>query len=165
MTSVYSGGLVYEYSEEGSGYGLVELNGNSVSPTTDFKNLQSALSKYQPPSDDGGYKSSGAASQCPAQSSTWEVSKFTGADLPAIPDGAVKYLDGGAGDGPGLNGDGSMWDKAGASDSTASPGSGLVSSATGGGSSSSSSSAGTQLAFSPLVCGAVILGSILFGLF
>lgn len=30
MTGVYSGGLVYEYSEEGSKYGLVKINGNNV---------------------------------------------------------------------------------------------------------------------------------------
>lgn len=124
MTPVYSGGLVYEYSEEGSGYGLVEINGNSVTELDDFTAYQKALAANKP-SGDGGYKQNLPPSQCPKPSNSWEVTDFDGEDLPAIPDGAVKYLDNGAGSGPGLNGDGSQWNSAGASDSTASPGSGL----------------------------------------
>ena len=77
MTSVYSGGLVYEYSEEGSGYGLVNIQGNSISETSDFKALQQALAKTQP-SGDGGYKENGSPSKCPQRSHTWEVSKLWG---------------------------------------------------------------------------------------
>lgn len=58
MTSVYSGGLVYEYSEEGSGYGLVKINGDSVTETSDFTALQKELASSKP-SGDGGYKDSG----------------------------------------------------------------------------------------------------------
>lgn len=149
MSSVYSGGLVYEYSEEGSGYGLVNINGNSVSELPDFDALKTALEENTI-SGDGGYKQNLPPSKCPAPSNTWEVHDFSGADLPAIPDGAVKYLNDGAGDGPGLNGDGSQWATDGASDSTASPGSGE------GGSSSSSSSgngAGGLRPLAPFVLG------------
>ena len=34
MSSVFSGGLVYEYSEEASNYGLVELKATASPPTT-----------------------------------------------------------------------------------------------------------------------------------
>lgn len=159
MTPVYSGGLVYEYSEEGSGYGLVNINGNSVSETPDFDALKSALEENTV-SGDGGYKQNGSPSKCPAPSNTWEVHEFSGAELPAIPDGAVKYLQNGAGDGPGLNGDGSQWATDGASDSTASPGSGE-----GGSSSSSSSSSGVSglRPLAPFVLGglAVVFASLL----
>jgi hypothetical protein len=42
MTPVFSGGLVYEYSEEPSGYGLVNLSSNgSAQLLQDYVNLQS----------------------------------------------------------------------------------------------------------------------------
>ncbi|KAL2444023.1 1,3-beta-glucanosyltransferase gel2 [Exophiala dermatitidis] len=41
MTPVFSGGLIYEYSEEPNNYGLVELNDNgTVSILTDYDNLR-----------------------------------------------------------------------------------------------------------------------------
>src|ERR1700761_4055024 len=95
MTSVYSGGLVYEYSEEGSGYGLVNIHGSSVSETPDFTALQSAYAKTKP-SGDGGYKANGSPSKCPSRSKTWEVTDFTGEELPSIPQGAVQYMSKGA---------------------------------------------------------------------
>lgn len=86
MTSVYSGGLVYEYSEEGSKYGLVTLTGSGSSATVkvgpDFTALQTAFKGTANPSGDGGYNSTGGASGCPAQSANWQVS---GDALPAIP--------------------------------------------------------------------------------
>lgn len=123
MTGVYSGGLVYEYSEEGSNYGLVNIDGNTVTTNTDFTNLQTQLKNNPAPSGDGGYKSSGAASTCPASSDTFELNDFTGESLPAIPSGATKYMSQGAGAGPGLTGDGSQ-NAGGGSSGTATPGSG-----------------------------------------
>ncbi|RAL58352.1 hypothetical protein DID88_005769 [Monilinia fructigena] len=82
MTGVYSGGLVYEYSEEGSKYGLVTISGGSVTEGDDFKALKSAFAKTSNPNGDGGYSSSNKASDCPAKSSTWNV---TSDALPAIP--------------------------------------------------------------------------------
>lgn len=167
MTPVYSGGLVYEYSEEGNGYGLVNIRGNSVQETADFRALREAYATLEMPTGDGGYKQDLAKSQCPSASSTWEVHDFEGDDLPAIPDKAVQYLDDGAGDGAGLNGPGSQWDVAGASDSTASAGSGTGGGASGGGSSSggdgsddggSGNAAGAVRAPFALLVGALIVG-------
>lgn len=88
MTSVYSGGLVYEYSEEGSGYGLVNISSSgTVTEGHDFTALQSALKGTANPSGDGGYNSTGGASGCPAQSASWNV---TSDALPAIPVAAAK---------------------------------------------------------------------------
>lgn len=160
MTPVYSGGLVYEYSEEGSGNGLVNINGNSVSETADFKALEQALAQTKP-SGDGGYKANGSPSKCPSRSKTWEVSAFTGEELPSIPDGAKKYMGNGAGKAPGLNGPGSQ-NAGGTSTGTASPGSGAVAT-----SSSSSIAVPMMRADSTLrpflACGAAIFFSTLFG--
>lgn len=158
MTSVYSGGLVYEYSEEGSGYGLVNIQGNSVSEKPDFAALQSQLASVQS-SGDGGYKPNGSPSQCPRTSSTWEVTEFTGEELPAIPDGAVQYLQRGAGSGPGLDGDGSQWATDGASDSVAQPGSG----GTGGSGDTSSSSSDESAAASFRLHGGLFGFGLLYG--
>jgi 1,3-beta-glucanosyltransferase GAS5 len=106
MTGVYSGGLVYEYSEEGSGYGLVTINGVSVSENSDFEALQSALSDAQDPSDNGGYEASSRASTCPERKAPdWDVENVA---LPAMPAQAKKYMTEGAGKGPGLTGTGSQ---------------------------------------------------------
>jgi hypothetical protein len=165
MTPVYSGGLVYEYSEEGSGYGLVKINGNSVSETSDFTALESALAKTPAPSGDGGYKSSGQASECPSTSDTWEVTDFTGTELPAIPQGAEKYMSEGAGTGPGLTGDGSQ-NAGGASSGTATAGSGTVT-ATGKASASSKGAASSvhmgEMSYAPFVVTGVVAMFSLFG--
>ena len=169
MTSVYSGGLVYEYSQEESNYGLVQISGNSVKELPDFQALADALHGTPQPTGDGGYKKSGQASQCPAKSKSWS---FDGDNLPAMPEGAKKYMTSGAGTGPGLkgnNGAGSQ-NAGGASTGTATAGSGQpTSSATDGGSGSSSSGAAAALrvpefSFAPLVVMLVSLASGAFGM-
>lgn len=162
MTPVYSGGLVYEYSEEGSKYGLVQINGDSVKELADFTALQSAFKNTPAPSGDGGYKSTGAASQCPTQSSTWNVT--SGDALPAIPEPAKKYMTQGAGPGPGLSGPGSQNAGTG-STATASAGAGKVI-ATGAAKTSTAAAASLhvpELGVAPFVCGFVVLVSTLFG--
>jgi hypothetical protein len=125
MTSVYSGGLVYEYSQEEANYGLVTISGDSISERPDFAALQKAYSATPNPTGDGGYKSAGGASQCPPVSlPAWTVS---GTDLPAIPAGAVKFMTQGAGPGPGNKG------------STGSQNAGTASTGTSSGTTSSSS--------------------------
>ncbi|RMZ92309.1 hypothetical protein DV736_g451, partial [Chaetothyriales sp. CBS 134916] len=156
MTSVYSGGLVYEYSEEASNYGLVKISGDSVDELSDFTALQTAYKNTANPSGDGGYNSTGGASGCPAASANWDV---TSDALPAMPDGAKKYLTQGAGTGPGLSGTGSQ-NAGGASTGTATAGSGQ-STATG-------SSAATRielgkLSFAPLVYAGMVAIFSLFG--
>lgn len=88
MTEVYSGGLVYEYSEEGSGYGLVEIkDSTSVEELKGFGYLSKALEKTKPPSGDGGYQKESSSSECPAESSNWNV---TSSALPVIPKKALE---------------------------------------------------------------------------
>lgn len=157
MTSVYSGGLVYEYSQEASNYGLVEINGNGVTTLPDFDALGQALSNTPSPSGDGGYSSQGGSSQCPSYSSpNWLVKND---NLPTIPDGAKAFMSKGAGTGPGLSGTGSQ-NAGGASTGTASAGSAS--------STSSSKSAAVVVrpsdsSFAPLVCVAAVIISSLFG--
>jgi 1,3-beta-glucanosyltransferase GAS5 len=82
MTGVYSGGLMYEYSEEGNGYGIVEISGSSVSEEAEFAAFKTALSKYPAPTGDGGFTSTTNSVSCPTQDSDWLVGSDT---LPAIP--------------------------------------------------------------------------------
>lgn len=171
MTGVYSGGLVYEYSQEPSNYGLVEISGNSISELPDFGALQQAYANTPNPSGDGGYNSTGGASGCPAYSSpNWLVQDDS---LPAIPDGAVKYMTEGAGTGPGLSGPGSQ-NAGGASTGTATAGSGQPSvTGSSGGSSTASGSSSTanaapstmvsEWSFAPMICAAVVVMSTFFG--
>ena len=164
MTAVYSGGLVYEYSKEGTTapqdqYGLVDISGNSVSEQTDFKSLQSAFQDTPLPTDDGGYKSTGSPSICPTKSSTWLIN---GDGLPAMPPKASAFFKNGAGKGPGLSGSGSQ-DAGAESPGTATAGSGQ---ATATGTSTSKSVAGgrpADFSMGPLACGLVVLLSSFLG--
>lgn len=162
MTSVYSGGLVYEYSEEGSGYGIVSIDGDTVSTKTDFAAYSTALSKNPAPTGDGGFTSTTNSVACPSADSDWLVSDTA---LPAIPTGAEKYMTKGAGTGPGLSGDGSQ-NAGGTSTGDASSGSGSSSSGTGTGSSASSTSSGKKSAGAvgpaPLDKGAFMVTGVVF---
>ncbi|CAO2647343.1 Nn.00g082650.m01.CDS01 [Neocucurbitaria sp. VM-36] len=161
MTSVYSGGLVYEYTVEPNGYGIVEIGDDGeITPNDDFKRLKTAYEATDNPTGDGGYKQSGSASECPAQSDEWEVE---GTGLPAMPTGASKYMDEGAGTGPGLDGDGSHF--AGEpSESTATAGSGNPTRTPTGESSGNSSSQGAAAGLEvPVRFVGMIAASVLFG--
>ncbi|PYI17009.1 glycolipid-anchored surface protein 5 precursor [Aspergillus japonicus CBS 114.51] len=170
MTGVYSGGLVYEYSEEPSNYGLVQIKDGKVSTLDDYDALKSALAKTKSPTGDGGYNKTGGANPCPAKDSpNWDVENDS---LPAIPEPAKKYMTEGAGKGVGFSGSGSM--NAGtASTSTATPGSGSSSSSSGSsssGSGTSTSSPGAaaglyvpHLTMTPVIVGLVTVMSTLFG--
>lgn len=167
MSAVYSGGLVYEYSNEADneGYGLVEIDDDtSVSERSDYKTLKSQLEEVKDqPSGDGGYLKDGSASSCPPKSSTWDVANNT---LPEMPAPAKKYFSSGAGKGPGINGPGSQ------TSGTTSEGWVSVdanSTTSGSGSSASSSGAAVanvqipELAVAPFVAGMVVLVSTIFG--
>ncbi len=165
MTPVYSGGLVYEYTKEGdatqSKYGLVEVNGNGVSELPDFSTLQKAFGSVTNPSGDGGYKSSGSASQCPSKSSTFLEGSN---DLPAMPSQAQQYFKNGAGTGAGFQGTGSQ-DVGAESSGTATAGSGAVT-----GTATNASKKGDSgslrapdMSVAPLVCGMVVVICSLFG--
>lgn len=94
MTSVYSGGLVYEYSEEAdnAGYGVVNINSDSsASPKNpEFNNLMKQYKANPAPTGDGGYKTNlDYFENCPAFSSDWNVKSGNG--LPSFPSAAEKY--------------------------------------------------------------------------
>ena len=106
MTSVYSGGLMYEYSLESNEYGIAELDGSSVRETNEFENLVSAFSRWPAPTGDGSPEHTTTHSnECPTPDSVWEV---RGSNLPAMPEGAEDYMENGVGRGPGLDGPGSQ---------------------------------------------------------
>lgn len=122
MTGVYSGGIVYEYSNEpdNPGYGLVSISGSSASQLSDFSAYSTALSSWPAPTGDGGFTSTTNTQACPTVDADWLVSDTL---LPAIPSAAEKFMTEGAGSGPGLTGDGSQ-NAGGTSTGDASPGSG-----------------------------------------
>jgi hypothetical protein len=168
MTGVYSGGLVYEYSQEPSNYGLVKISGDSLSELPDYDALKTAFQKTDNPTGDGQYNSTGGASGCPVKNApNWDVD---GNLLPAIPVPAKKYLTSGAGKGVGFSGKGSQY--AGTpSTGIAEQGSGSGSSTSSGSGSSSSStknaaSTGLQpphFSFAPIAVGLVTALSSVFG--
>jgi hypothetical protein len=159
MTGVYSGGLVYEYSEEPSNYGLVTINSDgSVSELADFTALVNAFAGTPNPTGDGGYNANGGSSTCPPQSSTWNV---TNDDLPAIPSAAAALMKTGAGTGAGLTGAGSQ-NAGGTSTGTATPGSGSVT-ATSTSHKSSASSLQGPIDKAPIFVGAVVIAFTLLG--
>ncbi|ODQ63189.1 hypothetical protein NADFUDRAFT_84382 [Nadsonia fulvescens var. elongata DSM 6958] len=99
MSPVFSGGLVYEYTQEDNEYGLVKISDgsgkDSVEYLEDFTNLKKQYAAVVNPSGDGGYKSSGSAASCPAtESGVWEANT----SLPAMPSRASVYLKSGAGE-------------------------------------------------------------------
>lgn len=163
MTGVYSGGLVYEYSEEGSNYGLVKLNGKNIEEKPDYQALKEAFSKTPNAEGDGGYNKTGGASGCPASDPpNWDV---TNDALPAIPEPAKKFMTDGAGKGPGFAGDGSQ-NKGTASTGTATPGSGSATGTAAAGSGSKGAAAGLrvpEMTMAPLFCSLVVLASTFFG--
>lgn len=178
MTTSFSGGLVYEYSEEANGYGLVTIDGTTVTDyDNEFAYLKAALANVTDPTDGGNFTTSTVVQDCPPQSDDWDTSPFIGSALPATPSGALKYFVDGAGAGPGLDGAGSQ-DASGGSSSTASADAGEISttytgttgatSATSSSSSTSSSDSSSaagrvgSFGMAPIVCGAVV--AVSFGL-
>lgn len=171
MTPVYSGGLVYEYSEQADNpnYGLVKITSDTaVTDKDDFAALKKALQNSPAPTGDGGYKSSGSPSQCPAQSSSWNVD-MKDDELPAMPDGVSDMMKNGAGKAPGLTG-GSQ--DAGSDKVTTAPAaSGAITTGASDSGSSAKPSASKgaaaglapEFSFAPIACGLVVLVSSLFG--
>lgn len=102
MTTVFSGGIAYEYSVEPNGYGIVEIKNGEITPNEDFEELATAFKNTPNPSGGGEYNSDTTASECPAQSENWEVADEL---IPAPPSGIEEYMDNGAGTGPGLSQD------------------------------------------------------------
>jgi hypothetical protein len=100
MTPVFSGGLVYEWSQETSDYGLVDLSSGNITVLQDYNNLKAEFAATSMPTGDGGYNANGSASTCPDNSTdftSWAV-------LPAMPAAAQVYINNGAGQALGYKG-------------------------------------------------------------
>lgn len=90
MTGVFSGGLVYEFTQESSKYGLVQVSddGTTVEKLVDYENLQKMYKATAEPSGDGGYQQNLPAEECPDQTPLWEASNT----LPDLPSAASQYM-------------------------------------------------------------------------
>ena len=105
MSGVYSGGLLYEYSVEENDFGIVTLDGDDVETSKEYDLFKSALKEYPAPTGNGGAASTTHSVSCPTSESIWQVDPSL---VPEMPEQAQKYMKSGAGDGPGLDGDGSQ---------------------------------------------------------
>ncbi|GJJ76612.1 1,3-beta-glucanosyltransferase GAS1 [Entomortierella parvispora] len=87
MTDSWSGGIVYEWSQEDNNYGLVKINpDNTVSPLPDYTNLKTSLKTLHPAGVKmDAFNEQRPASTCPAITSTWEPN----ANLPPTPSTAA----------------------------------------------------------------------------
>lgn len=169
MSSVYSGGLAYEYTQEAGNpkYGLVKVSGDTATNQPDFKDLSDAFEKVQDFKGDHGYKTSGTKSECPPKSDTFLVDGNGG--LPIFPPSAKKYMTQGAGTGQGLLEDAPGSQEVGAETSgTASAGSGeptKTGSASGSGTASGAAGAlrAPEMSFAPVWCCLVALAGTFLG--
>lgn len=95
MSSVFSGGLVYEYSNETNAYGLVQIDSDTqVTKLQDFENLKNEYASNPNPQGDGGYSESNQYSTCPDfEKDVWEANNT----LPEMPSAASVYFESGAG--------------------------------------------------------------------
>jgi 1,3-beta-glucanosyltransferase GAS5 len=123
MTEVYSGGLMYEYTMEENGFGIVQLSGKNGQGTRselpEFASYSIALANNPAPTN-AAFTSTSNSVPCPTRDSNWMVDSTL---LPAIPNDARAFFANGAGKGPGLNGPGSQ-NAGGTSTGDAAPGSG-----------------------------------------
>ncbi|KAJ4306220.1 1,3-beta-glucanosyltransferase [Collariella sp. IMI 366227] len=144
MTSVYSGGLMYEYALEENGYGIAKISSpkaKSIEEKPGFAKFAKAMKENPAPKGNGGFASTTHSVPCPTKDADWLVDSTL---LPKMPEGAEKYMKDGAGKGPGLKGDGSQTaggdDSENSSQGDAEPGSGASTGSPTGGSPSSTNS-------------------------
>lgn len=91
MSSVFSGGLVYEYTEEPNNYGLVKISddGKTVTPLGDFEVLKKEYAAAKNPLGNGGARIDIPISSCPpTKAGLWEASS----NLPVTPSKAETYF-------------------------------------------------------------------------
>ncbi|CCH40907.1 putative secreted protein [Wickerhamomyces ciferrii] len=107
MSGVFSGGLVYEYSQEDNNYGLVDIDGDSVTKRDDFNNLAEQYNKTKNPEGNGGFNSqSSNYSECPDfEDGKWEANNT----LPDMPSAASVFFESGAGKPLGTNAGDTQW--------------------------------------------------------
>ncbi|KAJ2233338.1 1 3-beta-glucanosyltransferase gel4 [Coemansia sp. RSA 1722] len=88
MNEIFSGGIMYEFTEEDNNYGVVKVSYGSskVEKTEDYDNLKKVYTKDVPKGVKmSEYKPSGKDSVCPQVSSVWKVK---GDILPPTPSSA-----------------------------------------------------------------------------
>jgi len=97
MTSVMSGGLVYEYSQEVSNFGLVELHDNgTASIRTDYDNLQTQYNKLNVTLLESGNSTATMLKPPTCNSSLITSSSFNNNfTIPSIPPGGQSLIDNG----------------------------------------------------------------------
>lgn len=126
MTSVYSGGLMYEYTYEENKFGIVKIDDKAQKgerkELPEFAAFAKAMKDFPAPTGSGGATSTTNSAPCPTKDQFWDVDSTL---LPAFPEAAKVYLQNGAGKGPGLDGPGSQ-NSGPAEPEDAAPGSGAV---------------------------------------
>ncbi|ORY73679.1 Glucanosyltransferase-domain-containing protein [Protomyces lactucae-debilis] len=140
MTSVFSGGLVYEYTQEVNNYGLVTIGSNGqVSALPDFYNLQKQYAALKLDKSAPG-TSKTTAPACPGNSTDFE-GVWAEDVLPVQPAGAAALIKNGAGAPLGNGGSGSQNAGSGSGSGSGNSNVGLTSSTTSGSARSASPSA------------------------
>ncbi|OLL22824.1 1,3-beta-glucanosyltransferase [Neolecta irregularis DAH-3] len=82
MTPVWSGGLAYMWVQEANNYGLVEINGNTVTLLQDYQNYKAELAKINPITVNiNAYTPTRLTIDCPASGHSWAASTL----LPPTP--------------------------------------------------------------------------------
>ncbi|KAJ2609405.1 1 3-beta-glucanosyltransferase gel4 [Coemansia sp. RSA 1365] len=87
MMDIFSGGIMYEYSEEDNEYGIVKVSyGNSkAEKNDDYDNFKNALQAAKPKGVKlNDYKPSGKDSVCPKASRDWKVAPDTLSPTPSV---------------------------------------------------------------------------------
>ncbi|KAI9031649.1 Glucanosyltransferase-domain-containing protein [Phycomyces nitens] len=77
MTDVWSGGVVYEWTQENNNYGLVKIDSSTgkVELLPDYNNLQNALAKANPKGVTlDNFNDQRAEPDCPANDDSWKAS-------------------------------------------------------------------------------------------
>lgn len=91
MTDVWSGGVVYEWTQENNRYGLVQINtSGEMELLGDYTNLKNQMSKIKPQGVKmDSFNEVRSASTCPAITANWRASS----SLPPTPsDGACECM-------------------------------------------------------------------------
>ncbi|KAL1915935.1 uncharacterized protein VTP21DRAFT_6323 [Calcarisporiella thermophila] len=76
MSNVFSGGIVYEWTEEENNYGLVKIDGHSIRLLPDYTALKQQLASVPaiPTSLISNINGSSESVQCPIQDKNWQAS-------------------------------------------------------------------------------------------
>ncbi|KAI9292316.1 hypothetical protein K502DRAFT_319991 [Neoconidiobolus thromboides FSU 785] len=76
MASVWSGGIVYEFTEEANNYGLVEIKNGKVKTLPDFDVVKSKFKDSKPKgTNKGDYNPKSKKSNCPSVEDDWKASE------------------------------------------------------------------------------------------